>query len=222
MSLSSVQIGAINKYISKADKLAKAIEVKAINNLAFEARKDELKHIAKIFDRPTPLVKFSVRVKKTTRHSVPAKIFVVDKALPYLIPHHKGGQRRDKGAEKALQSIGVISSGYQTVVGRNAPKDRYGNIRRGVLKSALSALSSKAKSSKYYAITPEQAKRRGVMAGVYQRLKTKSKILLIFVKSGSIGYRRSFNFESVARQSVAKNKVKAFKEARQRVMKGQK
>ena len=49
-------------------------------------------------------------------------------AYKYLTPQIKGGPRRLKRSEKALQGIGVLPSGSFTVQGRNFEKDANGDI----------------------------------------------------------------------------------------------
>lgn len=129
----------VNIQITGLDKIQKQLRglsnsqikdaaAKALNDTAFKVRKAMQDDFTKSFDRLTPYIKNSVRVKQATPDKLVATIapdIVVDKGVDpqsVLRAQAMGGPRRDKRSEKLLRAAGILPAGYQTVI----PGDKYG------------------------------------------------------------------------------------------------
>ncbi|WP_444897745.1 hypothetical protein [Microbulbifer sp. SSSA005] len=89
----------------------------ALNNVAFRIRGEERAAIGRIFANPAKLTLNSVLVKKATKRSGVAKIFIRDQATngtapsKYLAPSVIDVKRNDKRFEHALRDLGVLPAG---------------------------------------------------------------------------------------------------------------
>jgi hypothetical protein len=123
----------------------------AIDDVAFQAKKDLRQYAEKVFDNPVALTKNPALVTKAKIHGNTASgsiwlkqsIDVTKGTSPtqYLQAQIKGGQRADKRSEKLLQMKGILPHGYQTTV-MDAYKNKNGNITRGLIQKILSDLQS--------------------------------------------------------------------------------
>lgn len=95
---------------------------KAINDIAFKLRKSYQDEIRKVFDKPTPYIVNSIRVKQAAPDRLAATIGPeysggkgVDPAK-VLAAQVTGGNRRNKRAEVALRLAGLLPAGYVTAI----------------------------------------------------------------------------------------------------------
>lgn len=121
---------------------------KRINSAAFAVRGAEQRAMGGVFDRPTRFVTGNLWVEQATPARPVATVAwrypggkSVDPA-EVIAPHVYGGQRRFKGAERALARIGAMPSGWYMVPGVAAPKDAYGNVPGSFVVRLLSYLSA--------------------------------------------------------------------------------
>lgn len=108
----------------------------AINRTAQKVKIAQEKEIRDVFDRPTRFTENSVFIKPSNKNNLTAKVWLKDQAVKgtpaakYLAAQITGGERRLKGYEVLLRSVGVLPDGYFTVPGAAAQMDGYGNIKR--------------------------------------------------------------------------------------------
>lgn len=111
---------------------------KAINDIAFKVRKGYQDEMRKVFDRPTPYVVSSVRVKQATPSSLEASIgpeYFGGKGVDpskVLAAEVVGGNRRAKRSEVALRRAGLLPAGYMTAIPATpfpGSADAYGGIK---------------------------------------------------------------------------------------------
>lgn len=144
-----VQIEGIERAIKGVGALDKQIRFAAsltLNRLAQGPVRDALRlEMTDSLDRPTPFTLRSIAlVKAATRDDLSAVIDFKDvaggqrPAANYLRWQTQGGERRLKGFELALRSIGALPGGYFAVPGRGAKFDAYGNVSRGQIVAILS------------------------------------------------------------------------------------
>ncbi|WP_444914649.1 hypothetical protein [Microbulbifer sp. TRSA007] len=205
---------------SKFDKAAAELKKQlpyassvALNNVAFRIRGEERAEIGRVFVNPAKLTLNSVLVKKATKRSGVAKVFIRDQApngtapSEYLAPSVMGENRIDKRFERALRHAGFLPSGMYVVHGKQAKLNKHGNISVGIYKRILSELransgarkskadSSQGPKSKYFV-----GKINGVL-GIWKRAGGKrnptAKPILIFLK-GRPNYRQRFPFVRIA------------------------
>lgn len=171
-----------------------------------------------VFDRPTPYTLNSLRLFPATKQKLVARVWMkneADKAAPatkWLTPQVYGGGRDDKRSEKLLRAKGALPEGKYIVPGRDAKLDGFGNIGRGQLQKIIAGLG--AQQDKYSNSTDSRRSignlkrffvmRRGRDAiGIGERTgrgRDKVKLVLAFV--GRPGYRKEFDFFTIANQEA--------------------
>ncbi|MFV0410883.1 MAG: hypothetical protein ACK5LJ_14660, partial [Paracoccus sp. (in: a-proteobacteria)] len=117
----------------------------AVRDTAFKARKAVQDEMRRVFDRPTRYITNSVRV-----HLDPDDLRATIEPTQYGSPgvdpqkilqaQEYGGRRSAKRAERVLQQVGILPSGWVTVPGQGARLDAYGNMSRGQVMQILSQL----------------------------------------------------------------------------------
>jgi hypothetical protein len=149
-----------------------------LNTLARYPVQDAVRHeMRDSLDRPTPFTLNSLTVAK--RATVADLSAVVDfkqvggggrPASSYLRWQVEGGQRRLKGFEVALRSIGVLPGGYFVTPGQGAKMDEYGNISRGQIVAILSYFRAFQEQGKGFKLNATAASRARLARGTRTRL----------------------------------------------------
>lgn len=146
-----LEIQGLEKVQKQLQRLAqsgvKEAASKALNDVAFKARKVMQDEMQSVFQSPTPYILKTVQVKKATPESLEATIaptYMGGKTVDpqkILRAEVEGGPRRDKRSEKLLRSAGILPSGYQTAIPK-APlpgsDDGRGNLRGPFLAQLIS------------------------------------------------------------------------------------
>ena len=119
----------------------------AINNSAESAKRAVQAEMPRVFDRPTPWVINSLRVKRSTKVNLSAELAYKDKnsvesSRSMIEPHVFSGQRHFKAFEARLLQIGLIPAGYNAVPGAGAKLDGNGNMSRGQISQLLNVLGA--------------------------------------------------------------------------------
>ncbi len=180
------------------------------------------------FDRPTNYTLNATFLKVANRDNLEARVWLKDnpsgKGTPadrYLAPDIFGGDRRQKGMEKALQAARLMPPGYVAVPAAGAQLDANGNVKRSQIVQILSQLraqlgtgyesraSGSARSRRtiarqgvtYFALARAT---RGLAAGVYLKRKFGhgSAIRPVFLFTPRAGYRPIFKFFEVGEQAA--------------------
>lgn len=109
---------------------------KAINDLAFMVRNQEMETVSRVFDRPKPQTVKNFKITKAKKTKMYADIWfdqMFEKGYDeYMLAQVEGGQRRMKPSEKRLKRF--------FVPGMGAKMDRYGNMQGGQTTQILSRL----------------------------------------------------------------------------------
>lgn len=226
-----IKLEGMNKTLASLqgiEKQVKFAEMVAINRAAFAAREEVQREIGRVFDRATPWVRGGVRVRKADKHDTTAYVDLdfwgnkqgvsVEKILDAEI---KGGQRRYKRHEVALQRAGILPAGMYIVPGSAAVLDQYGNMSGGQIVQIISwfrafgeqgyqaNMSDKRRKSLgkdkrngtkgfvYFALQRQHGK---LPPGIYQRVHfghgTAVRPVMIFVRR--TGYKPRLDFYGVA------------------------
>lgn len=134
----------------------KEAAAKALNDTAFKGRAGVQKRMDSAFERVTPYIRKSIQVERATADSLQAWVGPRMMSGGGIDPQKilqaqaAGGQRRDKRSERALAAMGVLPSGYRTVLPTDSfpsSADGRGNIRGTFLRSLLRHLSGKRKAA---------------------------------------------------------------------------
>ena len=119
----------------------------ALNNTTEKARLAVRAEMPKVFDKPTPWVLNSLRVKRSTKTNLTAELAYKDRnsaesSRSMIEPHVFGGQRRYGALEARLNRIGLLPKGWNVVPGAAARLDTYGNMSRGQISQVLGVLGA--------------------------------------------------------------------------------
>ena len=129
-----------------ADQVPFALSV-SLNAVAEKARMNVRAEMSSVFDRPTPWVLNSLRVKRATKQLPEAELAFKDRNVAeatrsIVEPHVFGGRRHYKAMEAWLMHAGFIPRGYTVVPGSAAQLDANGNMSQGQIKHLISILNS--------------------------------------------------------------------------------
>lgn len=123
----------------------------ALNRTAEQAQKSATAGL-KVFDQPVPFTQKSVFIRRTTKAQFKtglfAEVFLRDEAfkgtppVKYLEPEVRGGGRRLKRFERALQHEGIMGPNEWAMPSRALKLNQYGNVSSGMITSILSQLES--------------------------------------------------------------------------------
>lgn len=143
-----VDTSGLKLAIKKLDAGAKQVKfatMRALNAAAYKAKVETEKEIARVFDRPTPWIRRSVRYVKATRDNLVAQVDFdawgnkqAVTASKVLAAEIYGGERSLKRFEKSLQARGILPQGMAIVPSKRVARDAYGNISPGVITQVLS------------------------------------------------------------------------------------
>lgn len=121
----------------------------ALNNTAEKARVGVRQEMTSVFDRPTPWVLNSLRVKRSSKYVDPIAAELafkdsnsVDNSRSMVEPHVFTGKRHFKAMEVRLMRMGYMPAGYNAVPGAGAQLDSYGNMSRGQISQLLNVLGT--------------------------------------------------------------------------------
>lgn len=119
----------------------------AINASAEKAKAMVKAEMPRVFDRPTPWVLNSLRVKRSTKTNLTAELAYKDRnsvesSRSMVEPHVFGGKRHYKAMEARLLRIGLIPAGYNVVPGEGARVDANGNMSQGQISQILNVLGA--------------------------------------------------------------------------------
>lgn len=179
----------------------------------------EISEMRRVFDRPTPFTLNSLMLRPATKQRQYAEVWFKDfapkgtPAAKYLLPQVRGGGRRNKRFEGALRHGGVLGQDEYAIPARGAPKDSYGNVRRGIYQRILSDLGSSrdaAQNSKgagrFFVGTI------GRTRGIFQPGTTRNlKMMFIFTRAPA--YESRFAFFEVAARVQSQNYALEFTRA---------
>lgn len=134
--MNRIEINAEN-LLSRFSEIERQYRIEvasALNTSAFEVRSGWAREIGRVFDNPTPFTLRSPLYKKATVDKLVAEVFIRDADFSsagvapatYLMAQAFGGERKQKPSERALERNIGFPKFY--IPGKNAPKDRYGNL----------------------------------------------------------------------------------------------
>lgn len=208
-----------------SERRAAAAMATAFSKTAADIKAAALAKLPQVFDRPSPWTMNSMYVRGATVQNLTARVWFKEDAgkggtpaARYLLPQVEGGSRRTKRYEVALQAIGALPSGWQTVPGAGAQLDAYGNPAVGQIIQILSqlritmtaghqrnmsfdarkAIQAQKKAGGRFFVVPVGTK--GALPGVYQREFMGRTVtpVLVFVQASA--YRKRFDFHTLSRQ----------------------
>lgn len=192
---------------------------KALTFTAERVHAAEKVELQRVFDRPTAFTLNSLYKSMAKPSRLEARVWFKDLRFKahYLLPQVGGGDRPLKRFEQFLQRANKLPVGMFAVPGAGARFDAYGNMSRGQLVQALSALQALPETGYLANKSRRKGARRnratdaifvgrprpGMPLGVWQRSGlTRLKPILIFVRSPR--YRKRFDFYGIANNIAAR------------------
>jgi hypothetical protein len=147
MNINVTGLDAVKNALGQASSQVPFALAVAMNATVEQARKEVRSEMGKVFDRPTPWVLNSLRIKKATKSKPEAELAFKDKdsvtsSRTMVFPHVEGGQRAFKAMEARLMSAGLMPAGYNAVPGAAAKLDANGNMNRGQITQLLNVLQT--------------------------------------------------------------------------------
>ena len=213
--MSKISFSVEKDLVAQTEKLDASIKRRlqkasamALNDTAFKARAHVQAEMKSIFRDPEPITLRSVLVTKAdpaqSIDEMSATVYIVDHLgrgiapAKYLQTQEKGGERRQKRAERVLSARGYLGSSQFMTPGPNAPLDSHGQVAGSAMQQILSrvkAFGEMGFTANATAGTTKRLKKQGV--ATHQRTGTN----FFVAKSKSGGFMGVF-------QLVSKGKIK--------------
>jgi hypothetical protein len=209
----------------------------AINDTVDDMVVSQRVEMRKVFDNPRPYTlnalfpRYAGKRGNILQAGIAFREFGVKgtPAYKYLTPHIKGGPRRLKRSEKALQGIGALSAGSWTTQGRNYEKDQYGDIPGGQYTRMLAELGvqgvglggpksqrkARTKGDRQFGL---MYRKDGRPFAVAEYRGGEPVIMLVF--TGQPNYKQRYDFYGLARRQVQTSLPKHFNRIFSRMMGG--
>jgi hypothetical protein len=187
----------------------------ALNEAATIGQQAGVKEMKRVFDRPTPFILNSLRVKRSSKNRLIAEVGFKDvfgnfgEAVENILtPNIEGGSRKPKGSEMTLRRAGILRSDEFIVPSRALKLDRFGNIPKGTMNKIIANIGASGEQG-FSANTPA-AKRTlkyivgevGGTRGIWSVQAKKWKPVLLFVKQPR--YKARFDFYGVTQREIDK------------------
>ena len=135
------QVAASIQAFGRQGQYAAAV---ALTRTAQDVQPAIKKEMTRAFDRPTNYTLNSTFLKRATRNNLEARVWLKDNATGkgtpadrYLAPQIFGGERRQKGLERALQAARLMPAGYVAMPAVGAQLDANGNVKRSQIVQIL-------------------------------------------------------------------------------------
>lgn len=141
-----------------SEKQLREASAKALNDAAFQLRRDMQSHMRTTFDRVTPFIERAPRVFMATPEKLEASVMPTYRSevgnkggkqgvdpQDVLQAQEYGGRRADKRSEVRLRRAGILPNGYQTAIPATpfpGSDDGRGNLRGPFVRQLLSYLQT--------------------------------------------------------------------------------
>lgn len=213
------KIDRILKMLKDHPNLMKKAVTFALDDTAQKMKEAQVAEMQRVFDNPRPYTLNALFVKKARgEQSLNAGIAFREfgvkgtPAYKYLMPNIVGGPRNVKRSERALQATGVLPAGSWTAMGKNYPRDAYGDIGGGAYTRMLAELDSlpaaaggkqqfqkkrKDESKRFFVFTPKGST---FPAGIAERRGDDITIMLKFIRQPN--YTIKYDFYGVSERTA--------------------
>lgn len=208
---------------------------RALTQTAKEAQGAVRTEMTRAFDRPTAYTLNSTFIRPATKTRLSTRVALKDeaaKAIPpakYLLPQIEGGGRRQKRAEVALSSAGILPPGWYLVPGKSVRLDGAGNVPRSIILQIISDLrASPDVGFRSNRLTKREARERGkrfresryfvvkpgskAQPGIYRKIESAfgRAAQPVFVFTAQPQYSKRLNFYGVVERVMRTNFVANF------------
>jgi len=207
----------------------------ALNTTATTIKTDEVGTMKRVFDRPTPFTLNSLRLARSTKTNLEARVWFKDpprltEREHFLLPQVYGGERPQKRFEQTMVRAGFLPRGKALVPTSAAPLDAYGNVSRGIYSKILADLHASpigaTRNPRKRAASFFYSRGEGLKRGIWQRSRggrvlggrMGGSIMPIFLETRMPRYRARFAFFDVAEKTASRVYESAFAAAADRTL----
>jgi hypothetical protein len=212
----TVNMDGFNRKIAGLKENTPKATATALTRTAQYAARKEEDETRRVFNAPTTYTQRAFFTQWATASNLQARVGVKNQSGGRLTPVHwlyaevEGGEREQKAFERALSNMGFLSSGDSAVPTGAAPRDAYGNVGGGTIRSILSQLQTQqggtpakrrrsAKTATYFGVP--MGTRSGVLTpGVYMRTGGVKQIFAF--QQGKRRYSKRLDFFAVGRRAA--------------------
>ncbi|WP_157773680.1 hypothetical protein [Variovorax atrisoli] len=164
------------------------------------------------FRNPVAYTLNATRIEVATAENLKARLAVKDQRSgngtrpeSFLLPEVEGGQRKEKGFERALRAAGILAAGEWALPGSGVQLDAAGNVSGSTVRSVLRQVQRPgARQARGTGAIFAGAVGRKQTRGIWQRNGDGLKALFIFTRTAPT-YRSLLDFEGAAAASVREN-----------------
>lgn len=178
----------VKKLLRDMPKTAQRAAEHALDQTAYFIYREETEEIVRVFDKPTPYTRRSLKYTKTKNHNMLTSVWFKEPDRMtdhYLVPQVEGTERKYKGFERAMNKNKFIPS-------RHLKLDAYGNVSVGLFRQILGVLGRAERTAGYQAnltakshkrnikqrdfvYLPSGSRKGALPPGIYQRVSQKGK-----------------------------------------------
>ena len=201
----------------------------ALNETATIGQAAGVKEMKRVFDRPTPFILNSLRVKRSSKNRLIAEVGFKDVFGRFgsavedtLKPNIEGGSRKPKASEMTLRRAGILGSDEFIVPSRALRLDRFGNIPKGTMNKIISNIGASSERG-FTSNTPAANRTLKYIVGevdgtrgIWSVQSNKWKPVLIFVKQPR--YKARFDFYGVTQREIDKGFAGAMRRSLKRAL----
>ena len=207
----------LRRQLGSLDRQMPFIMSKTLNDVGFKIRDALIGEMVGNIDRVKPWTLRQTFVKKSTKRdlaveigpSISIKKRIMGKIGHVLAPHITGEQRVNRKAERKLQSLGLMPSGYYAVPSSTIKLDRFGNITR----AAWNHMDELIADRKLFVSDGRTARTAHLSPGIYQRYGRGLRVRPLILFKPRVVYKKILEWESQARASVNREMMPAFRRA---------
>ncbi|MGZ3742723.1 MAG: hypothetical protein ACXVB1_00220 [Pseudobdellovibrionaceae bacterium] len=202
----------------------------------------------KYIDRPKDITLKSLTTNFASGNKIEAGIEFKARAGKKIYAKHWlssmvfGGERRDKGLERALRAFGLLPQGYMAIPTRDIRTDGYGNVPNGYVTSIISYLKTdlsgtqnrpggklnqrqrareRKRRAKFF-VVPIGVK-NNLSPGIYEyQVRFGGRAVRKVFEFQRVSYRATFPFFTIAADFAKVNLVQRFNERFEKLMRGDK
>jgi hypothetical protein len=183
----SADVKGLTRHLNSLQKKQIPFAIsQALNDTAFQAKKDQVIQLTKKLDRPTPFTKKGTRVKKANKRNPIATVYIEDNRNEYMKYQVAGGVRKPRNKTILVPT-------------KNLKLNKYGNITRAQRRKLFND-----KTRHFTGIPKGMA---GAKAGVWKRLGAggRKSIVMVAEFKKQVSYEKKYPFHQQVNRIAARN-----------------
>ena len=214
-----IRIDGLDRMRNQLGELSRQmpfIASKALNDVGFAVRDALVAEMVGTFDAVKPWTLRQIHIEKSTKQNLAVEIgpksIIKERKLGkighVLAPHIFGGQRVNRKAERKLQAMGLMPSGFMAVPA-GVKLDGFGNIT----KATWAKFAELQRYSKLFVALSGKPRVAHLAPGIYERMGNGKRVRALVLFVARANYRKRLNWEPRARDAVSRSFPSAFSRA---------